>query len=209
MRLPLSWLAAAAGLEPGLDPADVARRLTAAGLEVESVEPAGQDISGVLVAEVTAIEELTGFKKPVRYCQVSTGEGEPRGVICGAVNFVAGDRVPLALPGAHLTGGFEISARKTYGHISDGMICSAAELGIGEDHSGIMVLPPDAPLGADFVAYAGLADHVLDIAVTPDRGYALSVRGVARELAISYGIRIRDLADEDLPDDVADVSDEV
>ena len=209
MRLPLSWLAEAAGLADGLDPADVARRLTAAGLEVESVEPAGQDISGVLVAEVTAIEELTGFKKPVRYCQVSTGDGEPRGVICGAVNFAAGDRVPLALPGAHLPGGFEISARKTYGHISDGMICSVAELGIGEDHSGILVLPPDAPLGADFVAYAGLADHVLDIAVTPDRGYALSVRGVARELATSYQLPIHDLADAHLPGDVTVVSPEV
>jgi phenylalanyl-tRNA synthetase beta chain len=209
MRLPLSWLAGAAGLADDLDPADVARRLTAAGLEVESVEPAGQDITGVLVAEVTGIEELAGFKKPVRYCQVSTGGGESRGVICGAVNFAAGDRVPLALPGARLPGGFEISARKTYGHISDGMICSAAELGIGEDHSGILVLPPDAPLGADFVAYAGLADHVLDIAVTPDRGYALSVRGVARELAISYQVPIRDLADADLPDDVAVVSPEV
>ncbi len=209
MRLPLSWLAEAAGLAPGQDPAEVARRLTAAGLEVESVEPAGQDITGVLVAEVTAIEELTGFKKPVRYCQVSTGEAEPRGVVCGAVNFAVGDRVPLALPGAHLPGGFEISARKTYGHISDGMICSAAELGIGEDHSGILVLPPDAPLGADFVAYAGLADHVLDIAVTPDRGYALSVRGVARELAISYELPIRDLADAERPADVAAVSAEV
>jgi phenylalanyl-tRNA synthetase beta chain len=209
MRLPLSWLAEAAGLAPGQDPAEVARRLTAAGLEVESVEPAGRDITGVLVAEVTAIEELTGFKKPVRYCQVSTGEAEPRGVICGAVNFAVGDRVPLALPGAHLLGGFEISARKTYGHISDGMICSAAELGIGEDHSGILVLPPDAPLGADFVAYAGLADHVLDIAVTPDRGYALSVRGVARELAISYELPIRDLADAERPADVAAVSAEV
>ena len=209
MRLPLSWLAEAAGLAPGQDPAEVARRLTAAGLEVESVEPAGQDITGVLVAEVTAIEELTGFKKPVRYCQVSTGEAEPRGVVCGAVNFAVGDRVPLALPGAHLPGGFEISARKTYGHISDGMICSAAELGIGEDHSGILVLPPDAPLGADFVAYAGLADHVLDIAVTPDRGYALSVRGVARELAIAYELPIRDLADAERQADVAAVSAEV
>ncbi len=209
MRLPLGWLAEAAGLPPDQDPAEVARRLTAAGLEVESVEPAGQDITGVLVAEVTGIEELTGFKKPVRYCQVSTGDAEPRGVICGAVNFTVGDRVPLALPGAHLPGGFEISARKTYGHISDGMICSAAELGIGDEHAGILVLPPDAPLGADFVAYAGLADHVLDIAVTPDRGYALSVRGVARELAISYQLPISDLADADAPDDVAIVSPEV
>jgi phenylalanyl-tRNA synthetase beta chain len=209
MRLPLSWLLDAAGLEPGLDPAEVARRLTAAGLEVESVEPAGQDITDVVVAEVTAIEELTGFKKPVRYCQVSTGDGEPRGVICGAVNFAAGDRVPLALPGARLPGGFEISARKTYGHVSNGMICSAAELAIGEDHSGILVLPPDAPLGEDFVAYAGLADHVLDIAVTPDRGYALSVRGVARELATAYDVRYTDLADHDVPDGFREVSAEV
>ncbi|MFI5065519.1 MAG: phenylalanine--tRNA ligase subunit beta, partial [Streptosporangiales bacterium] len=132
------------------------------------------------------------------------GTGEPgtgeRSVICGAVNFAVGDRVPLALPGAYLPGGFQITARKTYGHVSDGMICSAAELGIGDDHSGILVLPPDAPLGADFVAYAGLADDVLDIAVTPDRGYALSVRGVARELATSYGLRFGDLAHDGLPD---------
>ena len=158
---------------------------------------------------MTEIEELTGFKKPVRYCQVDTGSGEPRGVVCGAVNFAVGDRVPLALPGARLPGGFEIGARKTYGHISEGMICSAAELGIGEDHSGILVLSPDAPLGADFVQYAGLDDHVLDIAVTPDRGYALSVRGVSRELATSYGVRFTDPADADLPPDFAAVSDQV
>ena len=209
MRAALSWLLQAAGLAPGTDPAEVARRLTAAGLEVESVDPVGQDIQGVVVAEVTAIEELTGFKKPIRYCQVSTGEGEPRGVICGAVNFAAGDRVPLALPGARLPGGFEIGARKAYGRMSEGMICSAAELGIGDDHAGILVLPPDAPLDEDFVAYAGLADHVLDIAVTPDRGYALSVRGVARELATSYGVRFADPADRDLPDGYATVSDQV
>ncbi len=204
MRVPLSWLLAAAGVDPSADPAEVARRLTAAGLEVESVQQVGHDIDGIVVAEVTAIEELTGFKKPVRYCQVRTGAADDarrqRGVICGAVNFAAGDRVPLALPGAQLPGGFQITARKTYGHVSDGMICSAAELGIGDDHSGILVLPPDAPLGADFVAYAGLADDVLDIAVTPDRGYALSVRGVARELATSYGLGFGDLAHDGLPD---------
>jgi phenylalanyl-tRNA synthetase beta chain len=206
MRVSLSWLLETAGLEPGIDPAEVASRLTAAGLEVESVEPVGQDIQGVVVAEVTEIEELTGFKKPVRYCRVSTGDGEPHGVICGAVNFAVGDRVPLALPGARLPGGFEITAKKAYGRISEGMICSAAELGIGDDHTGILVLPPDAPLGGDFVAYAGLADHVLDIAVTPDRGYALSVRGVARELAIAYQVRYTDPAGRDLPDGYTTVS---
>ena len=209
MRISLNWVLEVAGVDTGTDPAEAARRLTAAGLEVESVQPVGHDIEKVVVAEVTEVEELTGFKKPVRYCQVDTGSGEPRGVICGAVNFAVGDRVPLALPGARLPGGFEIGARKTYGHISEGMICSAAELGIGEDHSGILVLSPDAPLGADFVEYAGLDDHVLDIAVTPDRGYALSVRGVSRELATSYGIRFTDPADTDLPADYAAVSGQV
>jgi phenylalanyl-tRNA synthetase beta chain len=209
MRVSLNWVLEVAGVDTGTDAAEVARRLTAAGLEVESVEQVGHDISGVVVAEVTEIEELTGFKKPVRYCQVDTNSGEPRGVVCGAVNFAVGDRVPLALPGARLPGGFEIGARKTYGHISEGMICSAAELGLGDDHSGIMVLAPDAPLGEDFVQYAGLDDHVLDIAVTPDRGYALSVRGVSRELATSYGIRFADPADADLPADFAAVSGQV
>ncbi len=209
MRVSLNWLLEAAGLDQDTDPGETARRLTAAGLEVESVEQAGHDIEGVVVAEVTAIEELTGFKKPVRYCQVDDGSGEPRGVVCGAVNFSAGDRVPLARPGARLPGGFEIGARKTYGHMSEGMICSAAELGLGDDHSGILVLPPDAPLGADFVQYAGLADHVLDIAVTPDRGYALSVRGLSRELATSYGVRFTDPAYAGLPADVAAVSGQV
>ena len=109
------------------------------------------------------------------------------GVICGATNFAVGDRVALAKPGAVLPGGFEIGARKTYGRLSEGMICAADELGIGTDHSGILVLPADAPLGADFVRYAGLRDEVLDIAVTPDRGDCVSVRGVAREL----GDRVR------------------
>jgi phenylalanyl-tRNA synthetase beta chain len=210
MRVPLSWLAEYAALgEPLPEPGDVARRLTAAGLEVETFEPAGRDITGVVVAEVTQIEELTGFRKPIRYCQVSTGTGEPRNVICGAVNFTVGDRVPFAPPGAVLPGGFEIGAKKAYGRMSEGMICSAAELAIGDDHSGILVLSPDAPLGADFVAYAGLADHVFDIAVTPDRGYALSIRGVARELATAYGVAYTDPADTGLPDDVETVSPEV
>jgi len=209
MRVSLNWLLETAGLDPDTDAAETARRLTAAGLEVESVEQVGHDIEGVVVAEVTSIEELTGFKKPVRYCQVNDGSGEPRGVVCGAVNFSAGDKVPLALPGARLPGGFEIAARKTYGHISEGMICSPDELAIGEDHSGILVLPPDAPLGGDFVQYAGLADHVLDIAVTPDRGYALSVRGMSRELATSFEVRFTDPAYADLPGDVNAVSGQV
>ncbi|HKD88106.1 MAG TPA: phenylalanine--tRNA ligase subunit beta [Streptosporangiaceae bacterium] len=213
MRLPLSWLLEYAAIDLSPDDAEgvaeMARRLTACGLEVESVEPVGNDISGVVVAEVLDVEELTGFNKPIRYCQVSTADGQERHVICGARNFAAGDRVALALPGAVLPGGFEIGARKTYGRISEGMICSAMELALGDDHAGIMVLPADAPLGADFVAYAGLRDVVFDINVTPDKGYALSVRGVARELAISYQVPFTDPADVGLPTDVTATSTEV
>src|ERR1700753_455507 len=121
------------------------------------------------------------------------------GVVCGATNFAVGDKVALAAPGSTLPGGFEIGARKNYRQLSEGMLCAADELGIGEDHSGIIVLPADAPLGADFVTYASLRDEVFDITVTPDRGDCVSVRGVARELAISYGVPFTDPADAGLP----------
>jgi len=202
MQVPLSWLREYAPLPEPVDATEVARRLTAAGFEVESLESVGHDIRGVAVAQVLSIEELTGTKKPIRYCRVAVSEEqlarpaeEASGVICGAVNFAVGDRVALALPGAVLPGGFEIGARKTYGHISDGMICSPSELAIGDDHTGIIVLPADAPLGEDFVAYAGLRDEVLEIAVTPDRGYAVSVRGLARELASAFGVPFTDPAE--------------
>jgi phenylalanyl-tRNA synthetase beta chain len=197
MLVPLSWLLEYAPLPEPVDPAEVARRLTAVGLEIEGIEQVGQDISGVVVARVLEIEELTGHRKPIRYCRVTTGgpDGE-RSVICGAVNFVAGDLVALAVPGATLPGGFEIGARKAYGRLSDGMICSAAELALGDDHSGILVLPPDSPLGADFAAYAGLADVVLDVNVTPDKGHALSIRGMARELASAFEVSYTDPAGE-------------
>jgi phenylalanyl-tRNA synthetase beta chain len=208
MRVPLSWLREYAPVDEAVPPAEVARRLTAAGLEVESVEPVGHDVSGVVVGQVTAIEELTGFRKPIRYCHVTTG-AEERDVICGATNFDVGDKVPFAAPGAVLPGGFEIGAKKAYGRMSEGMICSAAELAIGEDHTGIMVLDPGAPLGADFAGYAGLADHVLDIAVTPNLGYALSIRGVARELATAFEVPYTDPADRGRAADYAMVSPDV
>src|SRR5215472_14439762 len=160
MLVPLSWLLEYVALPEPVDVGEVARRLTAIGLEIESVERAGHDIAGVVIARVLEIEELTGYKKPIRYCRVTTGTSD-RQVICGAVNFAVGDLVPFAAPGAMLAGGFEIGVSKRYGRVSDGMICSAAELGIGDDHSGILVLPDDAPLGADFVGYAGLRDVVL------------------------------------------------
>ncbi|MBV9092749.1 MAG: phenylalanine--tRNA ligase subunit beta [Streptosporangiaceae bacterium] len=204
MRVPLSWLREYAQVPA--DAAEVARRLTAAGLEVESAEPVGHDIGGVVVAQVLSIEELTGTRKPIRYCRVAASRRQldeaPAGasaVICGATNFAVGDRVALALPGAVLPGGVEIGTRKTYGHLSEGMICSAVELAAGDEYAGILVLPPDAPLGEDFASYAGLRDEVLDIAVTPDRGYAVSVRGLARELATAFAVPFTDPADAGLP----------
>jgi phenylalanyl-tRNA synthetase beta chain len=215
MRVPLSWLREYAPIPEPVDAAEAGRRLTAAGLEVEAVEPAGHDIRGVVVGQVLTIEELTEFKKPIRYCRVAVSEAEAggapddaAGVICGAVNFAAGDRIAYAQPGAVLSGGFEIGARKTYGRVSEGMICSAKELAIGDDHTGILVLPPDAPLGADFVKYADLRDDVLDITVTPDRGYAISVRGVARELASAYGVPFADPAQTFVPGEDASGLDE-
>ncbi|MCX9192932.1 phenylalanine--tRNA ligase subunit beta [Carbonactinospora thermoautotrophica] len=199
MRVPVSWLREYVDLPAEVTGRDVAEKLIRAGLEVETVDQLGTDIAGpIVVGQVLGIEELTGFKKPIRYCQVTTGD-EPRGIICGATNFAVGDKVVVSLPGAVLPGGFTISARKTYGHISNGMICSARELGLGEDHSGIMVLPPDVEVGADAIELLGLRDEVLDIAVTPDRGYALSLRGIARETAIAYDTELRDPALLDTP----------
>src|SRR5215470_3257351 len=206
MRVPLSWLRAYAPIPEPVDALEVGRRLTAAGLEVEAVEQVGHDIRGVVVGQVLTVTELTGFKKPIRYCRVAVSEAElaaapdnAAGVICGATNFAVGDKIAYAQPGAVLPGDFKIGARKTYGRVSEGMICSAKELAIGDDHTGILVLPPDAPLGADFVAYADLRDDVLEITVTPDRGYAVSIRGVARELASAYLVPFTDPAQTFVP----------
>jgi phenylalanyl-tRNA synthetase beta chain len=206
MRVPISWLREYAPIPAPVDAQEVGRRLTAAGLEVEAIEQVGHDVHGVIVAQVLTIEELTEFKKPIRYCRVATSDAEltadpatVTGVICGATNFRSGDRVAFAAPGATLPGGFEITAAEKYGRISQGMICAVDELGIGEDHSGILILPPDTPLGVDFADYARLRDDVLDITVTPDRGYAVSIRGVARELASAYQVPYTDPANTFVP----------
>ena len=123
----------------------------------------------------------------------------PREIICGATNFVTGDLVVVALPGTTLPGGFTITERKTYGRTSDGMICSAAELGLAADHSGILVLPPGtAEPGAGGAEVLGLDDVVFHLAITPDRGYCMSVRGLAREIACAYDLDFVDPASSDV-----------
>ncbi|MGW1197004.1 phenylalanine--tRNA ligase subunit beta [Streptomyces sp. NPDC002536] len=204
MRAPLSWLREYVDLPAGETGRDVQAKLIAAGLEVERVEQLGGDLTGPLVVgKVLAIETLEDFKKPIRYCQVDVGRangtGEPQNIICGATNFAVGDKVVVVLPGAVLPGDFHISARKTYGKVSEGMICSSRELGIGDDHDGIVVLPPEHEVGTDAIELLQLVDEVLDIAVTPDRGYCLSMRGIAREAAIAYGLPLRDPALLDVP----------
>lgn len=195
MRVPLSWLVELVPGLVGVDARDVAGRLTRAGLAVEGLETTGGDVRGVVVGEVVSFQaEPQQNGKTVRWCQVRVVDGGPmRGIVCGAANFEPGDRVPVALPGAVLPGDFVIGARKTYGHLSDGMICSARELGAGDEAGGILVLSPQTPLGVDVAGVLGLQpETVLDVAVTPDRGYALSLRGIARECATAFGLPFTD-----------------
>jgi phenylalanyl-tRNA synthetase beta chain len=198
MRIPYSWLrdvVRAGAPEWDVAPGDLEQAFVRIGHEVEDVIVLGPVDGPLTVGRVAAVEELTGFKKPIRACKVDVGEQQPRDIVCGATNFVVGDLVVVALPGTTLPGGFAIAARKTYGHTSDGMICSAAELGLGADHSGILVLPPGtAEPGAGGAAVLGLDDVVFDLAITPDRGYCMSVRGLAREIACAYDLDFIDPA---------------
>lgn len=199
MRLPYSWLrdVVQAGA-PGWDvPADeLEQTLIRIGHEVEEVIPVGPVTGPLTVGRVVHIDELTEFKKPIRAVKVDVGEVEPRDIVCGATNFAVGDLVVVALPGTTLPGDFTITSRKTYGRTSDGMICSTAELNLGTDHSGILVLPPGtAEPGTPAADVLGLDDTVFHLAITPDRGYCLSVRGMAREIANAYDLDYRDPAD--------------
>lgn len=175
------------------------------GFETEGYQPIPVTEGPLVIGHVDKIEELEGFKKPIRYCQVNVGQangtGEPQNIICGARNFAEGDNVVIALPGTVLPGGFAISARETYGKVSEGMICSAMEVGLAtQQNAGIMTIS-DAELathklsiGDDARGLLGLDDTVFDVNITPDRGYALSARGLARELASSFDLQFRDPA---------------
>ncbi|CAI3795830.1 Phenylalanine--tRNA ligase beta subunit [Pseudarthrobacter sp. MM222] len=187
--------------------------LVKVGFEEEAVHRPTDSLQGpVVVGQVlTIVKEPQTNGKTINWCQVRvvpegqaqslTGDGiDPsgvQGIICGAHNFVEGDKVVVTLPGAVLPGDFRISARKTYGHLSAGMIASVRELGIGEDHDGILVLSRiglDPELGTDAMELLGLYDQAAEINVTPDRGYAFSIRGVAREYAHATGTGFTDPA---------------
>lgn len=218
--VPIEWLREHADVPSGTTAAQLAADLVKVGLEEERTVP--PSVTGPLVVGKVltreAKEQSNG--KVINYCRVDVGpqhndapgtgkepsELPSRGIVCGAHNFEVGDSVVVSLPGAVLPGDFAIAARKTYGHTSDGMICSARELGIGEDHSGIIVLDqwlaahghdgeelPEP--GTDAIPLLGLGEEVLEINITPDRGYCFSMRGVAREYSHSTGAVFTDPAD--------------
>jgi len=210
MRVPVSWLRDHVDLPEQVSAGVLAARLTALGLKLERLTRTGADVSGPLVVGrvLSAEPETHSNGRTIRWCRVDVGpdlagdDGDEdydvraRGIVCGALNVAPGDLVVVALPGAVLPGPFEITARKTYGHLSDGMICSERELGLGDDHAGIVVLPAGvAEPGADAIALLGLRDDVIELEIGTDRGYALSVRGVARDAALGCGAAFRDPAD--------------
>ncbi len=205
MRVSMSWLRQHADVPATDDVLGVAATLVGVGLEEEGWELA--DVVGPLVVGrvLSATPEPQTNGKTINWCQVQVGtdgsEGAVRGIVCGAHNFGAGDLVVVALPGAVLPVDFAIAARNTYGHVSDGMICSQAELGLGDDHTGIIVLGRlglSGEPGDDAIGLLGLDDEVLDVNVTPDRGYCFSVRGIAREYALATGSAFRDPASVDI-----------
>jgi phenylalanyl-tRNA synthetase beta chain len=197
MRAPLSWIKEFVDIPSSVTAEQISDGLIRVGFEVEEIIKQGADLTGPLVfAKVLSIEELTEFKKPVRYVGLDCGEKATRYVICGATNFEVGDLIVAALPGAVLPGDFAIGARETYGKTSDGMICSARELGLGDDHSGIMTFAQGTVrIGEDAIAGLMINDVIFDVAVNPDRGYALSIRGIAREVAGSLGLKFTDPVD--------------
>ncbi|MFZ7088058.1 phenylalanine--tRNA ligase subunit beta [Curtobacterium sp. RRHDQ10] len=202
MRVPLRWLGESVDLPEDTTLEHVHAALVSVGFEEESVHTF--DLTGpIVVGRVLSREpEPQTNGKTINWCSVDVGEPEPRGIVCGAHNFDVGDLVVVTLPGAVLPGPFPIAARKTYGHVSDGMIASARELGLGEDHDGILRfadLGMEPPVGADAIGLLGLDDAAVEINVTPDRGYALSVRGVAREYAHATGATFTDPATRPTP----------
>jgi len=180
MRFSYQWLKQWVQIE--LDANDLADKLTAAGLEVDQVRPVAASFSGVCVAEIVSCEAHPDADK-LKLCQVDAGDGDKQQVVCGAPNAKAGMKIPFARIGAELAGGFKIKKAKLRGIESFGMACSAKELGLSDDHSGLMELPADAPLGMDFREYLQLDDFSIDLELTPNRGDCLGIQGLARDVS--------------------------
>jgi phenylalanyl-tRNA synthetase beta chain len=189
MRISLGWLAEYVDLA-GLSPEELAKRLTAVGLEVEAIERTGQGLEGVVAARIVASERHPNAEK-LSVTRVDRGAGEPLQIVCGAKNYQVGDVVPLATVGATLPGGVKIEKAKLRGVESSGMLCSARELGLSEDASGLLILDPKTAPGTPIAKALGLDDVLFEVNVTPNRPDALSHVGVAREVAAALGRKVR------------------
>jgi len=187
-------------------PEELAERLTMAGLEVDSLAGSGPAFRGVRVARINSVQPHPDADN-LSVCEVTTGEATYP-VVCGAKNISAGDIVPLAPAGAALPGGLAVRSTKIRGELSEGMLCSEAELGVGEDASGIMLLPSDLTLGKELADVLALTDTVLDIGVTPNRPDCLSVIGIAREWAAISGKKVRypSLAVQESNQDISEIA---
>ena len=188
MKFSLDWLREF--VAPELTARELGDRLSMVGFELESLTTAAPPFTGVVVAEIVSAERHPQADK-LQVCQVSTGSGAKLQIVCGAANARAGLRTALATVGAQLPGDLAIKAAKLRGVESAGMLCSAKELGLAEVSDGILELPHDAPLGTDLRGYLSLDESVLELAVTPNRGDAMSVLGVAREVAVIAGAALR------------------
>ncbi|HOZ46898.1 MAG TPA: phenylalanine--tRNA ligase subunit beta [Candidatus Hydrogenedentes bacterium] len=188
MRISLNWLREFIDIDIDVD--TLAHKMTMLGIEIEAIERPWQGITGVYVGEIRSIEPHPNADKLV-VCKTDVGRDQPLQIVCGATNMKVGDRVPTSVVGAKLVGGFEIAARKMRGVPSEGMMCAADELGLGEDHSGLMILDPSIPIGTDCIPLLGLDDVVFDVEITPNRGDCASMIGVARELSALLGVPYR------------------
>ena len=186
MKVLLSWLQDFAPIEG--DPVALGEQLSDLGMAVEELDLLGQGLEGIVVAEVLATRPHPRADR-IHLVDVDTGDGEALQIACGAFNMAPGDLVPLATVGTVMPGGMEIGRRKLRGEWSNGMLCSARELGLGDDHAGIYVLPPGLEVGADFTEAMGIESDVLyDLEINPNRPDAMSVAGVARDLAARLGV---------------------
>ena len=179
MKFSVNWLREFVDLPPSVDA--LAELLTLAGVEIEGTEPRGANIDKVVVAQINASTQHPNADR-LTVCEVDDGSGIKRQIVCGATNYKVGDKVSLALPGVMLPNGLQIQKSKLRGVESEGMLCSAKELGLGEDASGLLILSPDARIGAR-IADLFPADTILDVEITPNRGDLLSHFGLAREIA--------------------------
>ncbi len=188
MLISLNWLKDYIDLDVGVD--ELCEKMTMLGLEIEAVNRPSSEFQGIKVGAILSIEPHPDADKLV-VCKTDVGEETPLQIVCGAKNMKPGDLVATATVGGSLPGGFKIGKRKMRGVESHGMMCSARELGLGDDHGGLLIMDPGAKVGEDALGALGLDDVILEIEVTPNRGDWASMVGVARELAAAYGTSFR------------------